>query len=159
MRWTALCAVEPYVSSATLALPAAMSRRAWAAWYSYELPPTVVVSITVMDAYINAGGNFIDTANIYTKGHLQRSVDQIRRLIVEPIGHVKIGFGQRVGLIQVYRRIAAERIFKRIKCAGRIREFRYRHWFDRRRCLDRRALPHLVRDTRECRRWRRLSLA
>src|ERR1700744_4997954 len=41
-----LWAVDPYVSSATLALPAAMSRAAWAAWNSYELPPTAVVPTT-----------------------------------------------------------------------------------------------------------------
>ena len=42
-----LCAVEPYVSSATFALPAAMSLAACAAWNSYELPPTAVVSTTL----------------------------------------------------------------------------------------------------------------
>jgi hypothetical protein len=45
MARASLCAVEPYVSSATFALPRAMSRLAWEAWNSYELPPTAVVSI------------------------------------------------------------------------------------------------------------------
>src|SRR6185369_10421014 len=48
-----LLAVDPYVNSATLARPDAMSRAAWAAWNWYELPPTAVVSMTrgVMPKY------------------------------------------------------------------------------------------------------------
>lgn len=33
---------------------------------------SVEESVKVMDAYIDAGGNFIDTANIYTKGHSEK---------------------------------------------------------------------------------------
>ncbi len=32
----------------------------------------VEISCRVMDAYLDAGGNFIDTANIYTKGHSEK---------------------------------------------------------------------------------------
>jgi aryl-alcohol dehydrogenase-like predicted oxidoreductase len=31
-------------------------------------------SVRIMDAYIDAGGNFLDTANIYTKGHSEKII-------------------------------------------------------------------------------------
>src|ERR1041384_7556504 len=41
---------------------------------------TVEDSQKIIDAYINRGGNFIDTANIYTKGHSEKIIgDHIGR--------------------------------------------------------------------------------
>ena len=45
---------------------------------------------------------------------LDRLLDQVCRLVVQAVGHVEIGFGQRIGLLQIDPGSPGDRIFKRI---------------------------------------------
>jgi hypothetical protein len=56
---------------------------------------------------------------------LQRAVDQISGLVIETVGHVEVRFGKRIGLVEVDRRFAAERILERIELARRTRALGY----------------------------------
>ena len=47
----------------------------------------------------------------------QCTVDQVCRLVIKTVSHMKIGFCYRIGLVQVHRRIAAERILQGIEFA------------------------------------------
>jgi aryl-alcohol dehydrogenase-like predicted oxidoreductase len=38
---------------------------------------TPQVSATILDAYLDAGGNFIDTANVYTRGHSEKILGDV----------------------------------------------------------------------------------
>ena len=50
---------------------------------------------------------------------LQRAIDQFGRLVIETVGHVEIGLGKRIRLVEIDSRIAAERVLEGVKCATR----------------------------------------
>ena len=54
----------------------------------------------------------------------ERTVDQIGGLVVQAVRHVEIGFGHRIGLIQVYRGLATEGVIKRNSFNRGLQRFR-----------------------------------
>ena len=48
----------------------------------------------------------------------QCASNEVRRLIIKPVGHMEIGLGNRVGLIEIDGRLAAERVLQRVEAAG-----------------------------------------
>ena len=86
----------------------------------------------------------------------QSTIDEIRRLIIEAISHMKIGLRDRVSLVQIDGSFATERVLYRLQLAGIVDvikylcRFRFRFRF---RCLFRRQ--YLCRFDRKIR-YRRI---
>jgi len=64
---------------------------------------------------------------------LEGNAHQVGGLIVQAVGHVKIGFGQRIALVQIDRALARHGVVGRFdvrvrigQVVGRLREFRHR---------------------------------
>jgi len=85
-------------------------------------------AITIAYSQIQAGGGINkgvaiapDEVNFAQLGHqrfirritLQSAIDQIRRLIIQPVGHVEISLGDGVRLVQIDSRFTAKRVFER----------------------------------------------
>ena len=54
----------------------------------------------------------------------QRAVDEVCGLVIETIGHMEISLGNRIGLVEIDRGFAAERVLQRAKLPGAVTGFR-----------------------------------